>query len=404
MIKEVYTRYVVKTTLNVTQNKVDSVRKNDITKSGCRVYENGCIGISGCFGLPTEEVWKAAEDNLKLEIPYEYAPETGKVRSRDLREEVLSEEEFLSRSEALLDRLHQENPNFIFSNKIFSVDTAETLKNDQGLNYENRDHYYSFSIIFKHVDSNAVFDGGFGFVNRKFDVESFLRDCHTQLEAYQKPVDLPDVSEIPVVTGLFSVGSKLVEDLAADALGKGTSIFTGKLNQPLFHPDFTLSVDRSSESIGNTFFDMEGSTLDGDQMPLIENGKILRGFCDKKNAAEFGYDNTACGEGDYDDVPVLGLSDACITPSEKTLKEILGPGKAIFIDTMSGGDCTADGNFASPVQLAYLMENGEFVGRLPEFNLSGSLYEMFGKDYLGYSSDKPYFGDRQLVVRMKLSR
>ena len=401
MKREVYSYRTVMTTLNITQNKVDSVRKKDITKTGCRVYENGFVGISGCFGEPTEETWKAAEENLELRIPYSYPLESGKVRTEDRREQMLTEQQFLEQSEAMLEQLSRENPKFIFSNKLFMVDVTETLTGEAGLRYEYKDRYYIFSVIFKHLDSNAVFDGGFGMEGRTFDTETFLRDAHCQLEAYQNPVELPEGKTLPVVLDFYNLGGKFQEGLSAEALGKGTSIFDGKLGKTLFSPEFTLSVDRSAENIGTAFFDPEGSTLEKDQLPLIENGVLKRGYCDKKNAAEFGFENTACADGGYDDVPSLGCCGFRLAPSGKTLAELLNGEEAILIDTMSGGDWTAEGNFASPVQLAYLVRDGKPVGRLPEFGLSGNLYELFGKDYRGVTADKPFFNDRKLVVNMK---
>lgn len=403
MKREVYSETVEKTTLNITQNQVDSVRKNQITRTACRVYENGCIGISGFFGEPNEEHWKAAEENLSLGIPYEYPPEEAKQRTEDRRQELLSEKELLQRSEEFLAELSRRQPNFIFSNKIMSVDIKKTLTGEKGLFYEYRDRAYVLSIVFKHKDSNAVFDGGLGLESRRFDTETFLKDACIQLDAYQNPVELPKQAVMPVVLSFGLVADPILDGLSAEALGKGTSIFAGKLGEKLFSDRFNLFADRSDENIGVSFFDAEGSTMEGDRIPLIENGVLCRGWCDKKNAAEFGFENTAAAGGSYDDVPALAGCGVYVTPSEKSLKELLGEGEAILIDTMSGGDCTPEGNFASPVQLAYLMRNGVPVGRLPEFSLSGSIYEMFGRDYLGLSADKPFFADRSLAVRMKVN-
>ncbi len=403
MKREVYSQTIQKTTLNITQSRVDSVRKNQITRSACRVYENGCIGISGFFGQPTQQNWKAAEENLALGIPYEYPPEEGKKRTEDRREELLDEKQLLCRAEELLAQLSRRQPEFIFSNKILSLDITQTLTGEKGLSYEYRDRVYQLSIIFKHKSSNAVFDGGLWMESRRWDSETFLRDACEQLDAHNTPARLPSAPVMPVVLSFGLVGEPILRGLSAEALGKGTSIFAGRLGEKLFSSRFTLFADRSAESLGESFFDKEGSTLAGDRIPLIENGVLKRGFCDKKNAAEFGFENTAAAGGSYDDVPALGENSVLAAPGEKTLKELLGEGEAILIDTMSGGDCTAEGNCASPVQLAYLLRNGKPVGRLPEFSLSGNLYEMFGKDYLGVSADKPFFDRRALVLRMKVN-
>ena len=56
----------------------------------------------------------------------------------------------------------------------------------------------------------------------------------------------------------------------------------------------------------------------------------------------------------------------------------------------SGGDTTPDGHFATPVQMAYLMEDGRLVGRLPELNISGSFFDLLGSDYIGSVYGDPH--------------
>lgn len=65
----------------------------------------------------------------------------------------------------------EKHPQFVFSNKIKWIETNYSLKNDAGLDYEDTDAYYVVSIIYKHRDSVAVFDGGVSAMGREFDVE-----------------------------------------------------------------------------------------------------------------------------------------------------------------------------------------------------------------------------------------
>ena len=73
-------------------------------------------------------------------------------------------------------------------------------------------------------------------------------------------------------------------------------------------------------------------------------------------------------DGAYDDAPALSLPPLSVRPTGKTLEEILDGRPALYVLT-SGGDVTPDGSFATPVQMAYLYQNGRLIGRLPEFGL-----------------------------------
>jgi hypothetical protein len=49
-----------------------------------------------------------------------------------------------------------------------------------------------------------------------------------------------------------------------------------------------------------------------------------------------------------------------------------------------GADCSDLGDYALPVQLAFRVDaSGTPVERLPQFTLTGNLYQMFGEDYRG---------------------
>ena len=68
------------------------------------------------------------------------------------------------------------------------------------------------------------------------------------------------------------------------------------------------------------------------------------------------------------------------------------PGKSVYVIIASGGDVTPEGRYASPVQMAYLMEDGKLAGRLPNLNISGEFFDIFGKDYVGSVHNVPFEG------------
>lgn len=94
-----------------------------------------------------------------------------------------------------------------------------------------------------------------------------------------------------------------------------------------------------------------------------------------------------------------GLYDAA-TPTLGAL----APGKAVYVVIASGGDMTPEGHYARPVQMAYLVENGKLVGRLPELNISGNFFELLGKDYLGTVHGTPQLKSMLSAVTMDMNK
>lgn len=397
MLKELFRIEINQTSLNVTQSAVDSIRRKQLVKSGCRVYENGCIGIAGTLGEATEATWRQAEENLQRKVPYPYPIEQQKTRHEDRAKEHLDTKTFTARCEALLQRLRAAFPRLIFSNKLNMVETISTLTNDQGLDYRCRDVQYEVVLLAKDIDSPAVFETGAMYQGRVFDLDTVFQAVAPVLQAHNTPAHLPEGETLPVLCNGLIVES-LAQHLNGQLYYRGASLLSGKLGEALFSDDFTLCVDLTAQSMNDCFFDSEGTVLPGDKISLIDHGVLVRATADKKTAAEFGCESTACGNGRYDDLPQLSGAILTAEPSDKTLEQLLNGRPAALIIMASGGDCTPEGVLATPVQTAYLYQNGQLLGRLPEFHIQGSLFHLLGDGYLGVSQDKPFCGERWMAA------
>ena len=86
------------------------------------------------------------------------------------------------------------------------------------------------------------------------------------------------------------------------------------------------------------------------------------------------------------------------------LSELLGDKKAIYVAITSGGDITTEGTLGLPVMLAFLVENGKMVGRVSEFNASGNILDILGKDFVGVSKQDIFAASENevMVVNMNL--
>lgn len=405
MVKEKYIERKKEVNLGLTNGEITSVIKKTVAKSACRVYENGYISIAGTLGEPEDALMEQAVENLKLQIPY--APEATKGAVREAHEEkgtlsVADSAAFLKEMETTLAILKQEYPQVLFNNKVRIQEIEQELSNDAGTDLKYSDRAVSLEILIKHVESVNVFDDFIAWVCREFDREAFLQAAREQLDAFLNPVELPEAEKLPVIVDSHSMNTFTIENLDAKQLGLQTSVFNGKLGEKLFHEKFSLLVDRSTDALCTSFFDAEGNTNPEDKCYLVKNGVLVKPYADKKQAAEFGYENTATASGEYDSVP--SNSPYCITTeaTAASVKELTAGGDAIFISSMSGGDYTADGNYASPVQVAYLYRDGRLVGKLPEFSVTGKLYEMFGEDYIGAANYHTF--ERKLVLRMNICK
>ena len=402
MIKELYQQTVREVSLNVSAGRVDSLRRKNITKSGCRVYDNGYIGVAGCLGQPTADTWAAAEQALARKVPAA-PPETGKERVREQGEALIPAEEFRAGCEELLATLRAEFPDFVLSNKLQMMDVEMRLENDGGLKYVDRKRSYAMILVVKQVGSPNMFDSHLLGVSRRFDREGWLAQARQVLTAHRTLLPMPEGERFLILDSAMGDAlqnfSILDKALSGREYLAGTSLFQGKLGQQLFDPRVTLSYDVAGTewlARDDIFFDKEGTTLPGDRVDLIENGVLKTLETNKKYAAQLGLASTGGAFGDYDSAPALAALPLILASTGETLAQLTAGRDCILPLIASGGEGTDAGDYATPVQCAYLYRDGKLVGRLPEFNLAVKLNDLFGKDFVGVSADR-FFGERRLV-------
>lgn len=402
MIKELYQQTVREVSLNVSAGRVDSLRSKRITKSGCRVYDNGYIGVAGCLGQPTADTWAAAEQALARKVPAA-PPETGKERVREQGEALIPAEEFRAGCEELLATLRAEFPDFVLSNKLQMMDVEMRLENDGGLKYVDRKRSYAMILVVKQVGSPNMFDSHLLGVSRRFDREGWLAQARQVLTAHRTLLPMPEGERFLILDSAMGDAlqnfSILDKALSGREYLAGTSLFQGKLGQQLFDPRVTLSYDVAGTewlARDDIFFDKEGTTLPGDRVDLIENGVLKTLETNQKYAAQLGLASTGGAFGDYDSAPALAALPLILASTGETLAQLTAGRDCILPLIASGGEWTDAGDYATPVQCAYLYRDGKLVGRLPEFNLAVKLNDLFGKDFVGVSADR-FFGERRLV-------
>ena len=187
----------------------------------------------------------------------------------------------------------------------------------------------------------------------------------------------------------------------------GTSLLKGRLGEKVFNEKFSLLTDRTPRNRGcYPFFDAEGTVKEGDKFYFVKEG-VFEGLATcKRTAQQFSLPLSGTAASSFDSVPAAGFGGVTVANTHAKLSDIV-KGKAVYVAVTSGGDMTPDGTLGLPVMLAYLYEDGKLLGTLPEFSLSGSLFDVFGKDYLGAAENDIFsFANKEkvLVTKFKFNR
>lgn len=409
MIREKYVSSIKELSVNVSRSRIDSIKRKAIEKTGLRIYDGGCIGYAGAIGrYDAAELEKSAINTLKNGISYPWEPAGSLELEEDLSPGAPNEDVLLGEFEKLLDTLRETQPDFIFSDKLKLIEQDIRLTNDNGLRLHFKDRYIDMELSFKEKTSINIIDGAIAFSGRTYGHEALLKDFNEVCNAYKNIVELPEGERLPVV---FTTQDKLpmlqlLQDLNGSNFGSSSSLMSGKTGQKLFNGCFTLYQTNDPAELPTAFFDAEGTVNRDYSYSLIESGVLVSPYTDKRTAARYGLPLTGSAWAEYDSVPTLGHPNLKIKESGKTAKELLGGEPAILVMIASGGDFTPAGDFATPVQLAFLFDGEKLIGRLPELNISSNVFDMFGNSFRGVSSDtiNPLSFYRYLIMDMKVSK
>ncbi len=405
-MREKLTQTVKQTSLSIVQNEINAVRRKNISKTGCRVIENGKIGVAGGLGaVDCEKLFARARQGLDYGIEYNVEPGANLQHQTVLDQFKISDNELCERIGRLLGELKRRHPHFAVSNKVNLSSVRLHLENDQQMQLSHADTYLSLSFLLKKQGSTGIMDTFFGLVDRELAEEKVLAAINEVIDAYDNVLPLPE-KPLPIIISQPSLTRLFQRDLNGKMVGNRASLFQGQLGQKVFSDNFSLGIARDPVETFGPAFDMEGTIPAEELCWLIKDGVIVRPYTDKKTAARYGFANTGCADGNYDSVPSLGGANLEILHSGKTLAELLAGQPGIMVQIASGGDFTPDGSFASPVQVAFLTDGHRLLGRIPEITIKGSIFDIFGKDFVGVSSDRIYVNgnDRMLVTRLSTAK
>lgn len=409
MNKEYLTEKSSVETLNVVGGKVNSVRFKNERTATARVYENGSIGVAGKLGKCDKgELFKTAEAKLKKQsVPYKHSP-CKPLEKCVARRKAADFDKLLKCGKALVKKVAAACPGFLVGGKIEYGEYSDTYEGDDGRNLSYEGSVFSVEFQFKDKQSSNIMDAFYSAslpLYGKIAEEDIVSDVTAQHDAFFTEKIHLESGEYTVVLDKFALLGLLIGHFSAENYVGGGSIIGGKLGEKVFSERLSVAADRNpSTNLGVPFFDAEGTVMHDYRSWLIKDGRICGLFTNKNTAALYEFPQNGCAYASYDGVPGAGAIGIYVKPSELSLARITQNEKAIYVSLTSGGDMTTDGVVGLPVMLAFLVENGKITKRICDFNASGNIFDMLGKDFIGVSSDNVFKTNKSgmLVTKMKL--
>ncbi len=162
--------------------------------------------------------------------------------------------------------------------------------------------------------------------------------------------------------------------LEADLVGKGASVYRGKVGQSVAAPFVTLVDDGTmTGEWGAIGIDDEGHP--SQRNVLIENGVLTDYMWDYLRARKEGHRQSGNGRRQsYADLPMVRMTNTFVLNGKEEPDDIVRATKrGVYVAKLGGGSVdTASGDFVFGMTEAYLIENGEITEPLREGNLIGN--------------------------------
>lgn len=388
--------------VKIGQNGVLSLNKRRQLRTSYRVRDGEWGGIHVQKG-PTEDEEGFEAAGAVLNQYYPVAPETGK-RARDLTEQILTDRELLELARECLDFVTKKYPEFIFSDGGFQQEReTERRVNDAGLDYSNTDCALTVRLCFRHRDTKESFDGGFDFALRSFDRSVLERMADDYLANFGRIVPLPD--ELIIDSQYYPYVEQLNRNLDAGEIALNCSLLAGKVGEKVFSEEFTLVDDVSDAECWFTpFWDAEGYVYADDRLTVIEKGVIKTAFSNRWMEQRFHVPHTGSATADYG--MNLWRANAAgrnlrIARSPMTVRKLLD-GRLCVLPLVVHSSFDNKGGCRAVVSSALLFDGERVLGRVPPFCYTSSLFDMFGKDFIGVGADNPFYHDKQMLFRARL--
>jgi TldD protein len=183
---------------------------------------------------------------------------------------------------------------------------------------------------------------------------------------------------LPVVLAAGSGGVLFHEacghGLEADLVGKGASVFAGRMGERVASPLVTLVDDGTvSEEWGTSAIDDEGHPAA--RNVLIEDGVLTGYMRDLLRSRPDGRASSGNGRRQsYRHLPMVRMTNTFLLAGDDDAADIIGSTeRGVYVAKLGGGQVnTATGDFVFGMAESYLIEDGQITAPLREGNLIGN--------------------------------
>lgn len=370
--------------------KLKSSEINERAGYSVRVIKNGRIGFSGSTDPNAVEdivdrALQTAKLGEKLDLEFPGPEEKREFDIYDEKVVELSYEKVVEIGKAVINELSSLKGECELRIDIRKYVVPKIFfENTQGANFEIRSTFLGVTLeLMKMVEGDVIIlddsVSGTHFDDVNNEIPSMIARLKDKY-ASTKNIVKQRVENIPVIFSPNALFALLVPIFAATN-GKnvvaGSSPLAGKLGEKIFDEKFSIIDDGTiPRKNGTVPFDDEG--IPKNPIVIVEKGVLKNYYLDLVTAKKLGMKSNGAASRGIFSAPSPSRSNVIVGDGFGTEKELFNQVKrAVLLDGLLGigqGNVLS-GAFSNPVALAFLVEDGQIVGRLKNLAVAGNVYE-----------------------------
>ena len=375
-------------------NQLKQIESNQATGIALRLWQDGCPGLAVAYGdfNPEELIDKA------LAISALNPPETPLLNEENrliypATESPLDIQELISQGRSAIALLRVKNPDIICNLDLEKEQETTTLINSRGLYCQHTDISLSASIGVEWVreeDFLGIYDGIYS--HQKLDLTKIVKSVEQRLE-WAKKIGQITVQKMPVLftpNAVTTLWETVNDALNSKRVLDKSSPWHNSHGKQVISPILSISQQADLQPY-NCPFDDEGTVTTN--YNLIESGVITNFYCDKFHSDKLGITNTGNGfRPSLSSYPTPALVNLVVKNGDTSWDELVGNIEyGLIVDQILGNDADISGDFSLNVDLGYLVEKGEIIGRVKDTMIAGNVYQAL-KQVQGLGNDNNWSG------------
>ncbi|MEK6559421.1 MAG: TldD/PmbA family protein [Planctomycetota bacterium] len=369
-------------------NKLKCVNTKSIRGIGLRVIKDGRIGFSSTtdFRKPEKLVANAIE-SVKFGQPaaFDFPSKNNfpKVAVLDLRVIDYPVNKCVDVGKEAIEKALSVNPSYECSVGIGKGHGKRRLINSKGLDVSIASTSFGIGIDILQIKGHSLLwiGEGEGAKGLATDLNKHVDKALRGLKLAEKELKLK-TGTYPIVVTAKAMGNLLATfetGCNGKLVQKGASPLTNKLGEKLIDERVSIYDDATIDMADSSYpWDAEG--IPAQRTPLLEKGVLKNYLFDLQTAGIMKAKSTGNGNRGFSSQPSPVNSNVIVDPGNMPFEAMIKNVKyGVLVDQVLGGGQSniLAGEFSVNIDLGYLIENGEIVGRVKDCMFAGNVFDVF---------------------------